>query len=89
MYSGSIQYQLLCARGLTLTRLERGDGLTGTGSKGVGLKAYAHSSVPSSVLPTITSQMSVWSAKEDFVSAQISPNKYCCIYRHEVKCNTL
>lgn len=81
------QYQLLCACGLTLARLERGDGLTGTGGKGIGLKAYVHSSAPFSVLSTVTSQMSIWSTKDDFISvSQISPNKYCCIYTYEVKC---
>lgn len=78
------------AHGLTLARLERGDGFTGTGDKGVGLKAFVHSSAPSSVLHTISSQTSVWSARNDFIPAsQISPNKYFYTFKYEVKCDTL
>lgn len=83
-------FVLWSVSGLRFARLERGDGLTDRGGKGVGLKTYTHSSAPSSVLPTITSQMSIWFAKDDFIPAsQTSPNKYYCIYRYEVKCDTL
>lgn len=89
----SVQWKhtnMKCSCGLTLVRLERGDSLTGIRSKGVGLKAFAHSPAPSSVLPTISSQTSVGFAKDDFIPAsQISPSKYYCIDRYEMKCDTL
>lgn len=63
--------------------------LTGIRSKGVGLKGFVHSPAPSSVQPSISSQTSVWFAKDDFIPAsQISSSQYCCIDRNEMKYDT-